>query len=110
MGRRGSLWSGVYYAIHLYHVARRLEVDRWRAEAAAREAQLRSLESQLDPHFMFNSLNGIRGMIAENPSQAREMVTQLAATLRYALRTSRAVTVPLDEETRERLRGLGYLQ
>jgi hypothetical protein len=65
---------------------------------ALREAELRGLESQVNPHFLFNCLNTIRGMISENPAQAQDMVTRLANIFRYNLQHHREHTLPLSEE------------
>jgi LytS/YehU family sensor histidine kinase len=73
---------------------------RHRAEmrAGLREAQLRALEGQVNPHFLFNSLNTIRGMIVEDPAVAQDMVTRLANILRYNLEREKSSTVPLQKE------------
>ena len=52
-----------------------------RAEAAARDARLRMLAYQLNPHFLFNTLNSIRALINEDRGRAREMVTALSGYL-----------------------------
>ncbi len=65
---------------------------------ALREAELRALEGQVNPHFLFNCLNTIRGMISENPAQAQDMITRLANIFRYNLQQHREHTVPLSEE------------
>lgn len=55
------------------------------AESEALRAELHHLRHQLDPHFLFNALNGIAAEIPENPATAGEMVRELAAYLRYSL-------------------------
>jgi len=64
-------------------------IEHWRqaseATALAQQAQLQMLRYQLNPHFLFNALNSIRGMIVEDPARSREMVTELADFLRYSL-------------------------
>ena len=75
-----------------------------RAEAAARDAQLRMLAYQLNPHFLFNTLNSIRALINEDRARAREMVTALSGYLRYAL-VERPLHVALLEEEVASLRG-----
>jgi LytS/YehU family sensor histidine kinase len=69
-----------------------------RAVAAARDAQLRMLAYQLNPHFLFNTLNSIRALINEDRQRAREMVTALAGYLRYALVERPLHVAPLEEE------------
>jgi LytS/YehU family sensor histidine kinase len=75
-----------------------------RAEAAARDAQLRMLAYQLNPHFLFNTLNSIRALINEDRQRARAMVTALSGYLRYAL-VERPLHVALLEEEVESVGG-----
>ncbi|HTS64802.1 MAG TPA: histidine kinase, partial [Candidatus Acidoferrales bacterium] len=63
-----------------------------------REAELRALEAQVHPHFVFNSLNSIRALVIENPARAQDMLTRLANIQRYNLRTDVNHTVPLSSE------------
>ena len=64
---------------------RQREVDVAQAETLATEAQLASLESRLQPHFLFNTLNSIAALIREDTQQAEETVEKLARLLRYSL-------------------------
>ena len=99
------IWSGIYAGVHLVRRWReaereraRAEADRWRLEAVAREAELRALQAQVNPHFLFNSLNTVRALIADDPERAREAVTELSGLLRYALGAGKRETVPLRDE------------
>ena len=65
---------------------------------ALREAELRALEAQINPHFLFNCLNSIRGLVVENPPRAQDMITRLANILRHNLRENVWHTVPLSSE------------
>ena len=67
-------------------------------QLALREAELRGLEAQINPHFLFNSLNSIRGLVVENPPLAQDLITRLANILRYNLHRDAGHTVPLDSE------------
>jgi hypothetical protein len=97
-------WSLVHLGLH-YNTALREEREQaLRAVAAARDAQLRMLAYQLNPHFLFNTLNSIRALINEDRMRAREMVTALAGYLRYAL-VERPLHVALLEEEVESVRG-----
>jgi LytS/YehU family sensor histidine kinase len=88
-------WLLIFAAVHARrrHDARALELT-----LNARDAQLQLLRAQLNPHFLFNCLNSLRGLISENPERASAMVTSLSDLLRYSLRSDRAHTVPLAEE------------
>jgi two-component system sensor histidine kinase AlgZ len=61
-------------------------------------AELRLLKSQLNPHFLFNSLNSVRALIADDAPRAQKAVTQLARTLRYTLSSGQEELVTLREE------------
>lgn len=63
-----------------------------------KDAQLANLTNQLNPHFLFNSLNNIRFAIHENKDLADEMITHLAALLRYALESNQKEKVTLLSE------------
>ena len=91
-------WSLVRLGVQ-YNAALRGERERaLRAVAAARDAQLRMLAYQLNPHFLFNTLNSIRALINEDRQRAREMVTALSGYLRYALVDRPLHVALLDEE------------
>jgi two-component system, LytTR family, sensor histidine kinase AlgZ len=61
------------------------QLERERAEKLAAEAQLASLSSRVQPHFLFNTLNSISGLIREQPSQAEAMIEHLSSLLRSSL-------------------------
>jgi sensor histidine kinase YesM len=66
----------------------------------AMEARLSSLESRVQPHFLFNTLNSILALIREDPHSAERMVEQLAALLRFSLDANQSRLVPLSLETK----------
>jgi hypothetical protein len=70
--------------------------DRARYDAA--HARLTSLESRLRPHFLFNTLNSVRVLIADNPAAAEQMVLHLSALLRASLDAADSDTVALERE------------
>lgn len=90
-------WQLLYFGVHFVQRTRRAELESLRLEAAAHAAQLRHLEAQLNPHFLFNSLNVLRALIPEDPARAQQAVTQLANLLRYAL-SAEGQTVNLERE------------
>jgi sensor histidine kinase YesM len=73
------------------------ERDEAEARRLAAEAQLASLESRVDPHFLFNTLNSIAALVRENPAAAERVIEQFAALMRSSL-DRRASLVRLDEE------------
>jgi len=91
-------WSAVYFGWHYFEGYRSAEIDRWKLAATAREAEMRTLKAQLNPHFLFNGLNNIRALVMEDPTRARAMMTHLAELLRYSIQRSGAEQVPLATE------------
>ena len=92
------VWSLGYFAYIYFVRSRREEIRNLRLETANRENQLNTLRAQMNPHFMFNALNGIRGLIDEDPEQAKRSITQLSAILRNAMASVKRKLVPLGEE------------
>lgn len=68
------------------------------AEKLSKEAELYKLRQQLQPHFLFNSLNSISALIGSDPSQARKMIHQLSDFLRTTLRKDEEQWVKVEEE------------
>jgi signal transduction histidine kinase len=92
------LWLCLYFFYHLFDRLNRSEIERFRLMTNVKEAQLRALKSQVNPHFIFNSLNSLRALIDEEPERARMAVTQLANLLRYSLQSGQLETVPFEDE------------
>jgi two-component system sensor histidine kinase AlgZ len=76
------------------------ERDEAEARRLAVEAQLASIESRVQPHFLFNTLNSIAALVHDDPAGAERMTGQLASLLRSALDSSAVPLVTLDEELR----------
>lgn len=93
-------WLCLYYFYHIFERLNRLMVEQLRLAANVKEAELRALKSQVNPHFLFNSLNSLRALIDEDAPRAREAVTRLANMLRYSLQAGQLETVSLEEELR----------
>ena len=74
------------------------ERDEAEARRLAAEAQLASIESRVQPHFLFNTLNSIAALVHHDPAGAERMTGQLAALLRSALDSTATPIVPLDDE------------
>jgi sensor histidine kinase YesM len=92
------LWSSLYFTYHWFEKSRQEEIKNLRWEASRNEMELNNLKAQLNPHFMFNSMNSIRALIDENPRQAKEAITQLSTILRNTLLMGRKREVSLREE------------
>jgi hypothetical protein len=68
------------------------------AQVAERDAELRALRAQVDPHFLFNSLNSVAGLIGPDPDRARHMCQRLGDFLRESLSVGGAARIPLGRE------------
>ena len=92
------IWSIAYT---IYKSTLKLKNDKivkTELEYNLKESQLNTLKGQINPHFMFNSLNNIRGLILENPEKSRDIITRLSEMLRYSLIKNDINTIALDEE------------
>ncbi|MFT3777190.1 MAG: histidine kinase [Ottowia sp.] len=91
------------YYFHMRGRAAALEAARNAAERDASEARLKLLQSQLEPHMLFNTLANLRALIGVDPAAAQQMLDRLNDYLRATLAASRATRHPLAAEF-ERLR------
>lgn len=91
-------WIAAYFCVALIRQRYQAQLQQARLSESLHAAELRLLKSQINPHFLFNALNGLRALIAEDPVRAREAVTQLAHTMRYALDSGREELVTLSQE------------
>jgi hypothetical protein len=92
------VWNIFYMAVLSLRRANRLEAESLRLEISAKDAELRALQAQVNPHFFFNSMNSVRALIYEEPDAAALMIDQLASVMRYALQSGQHDTVPLAAE------------
>jgi len=90
-------WSACYFMVQSYKDMQSEKQNALRARATAHEARLTALRGQLNPHFLFNSLNSIQALIAENPARAQTAVGELASLLRHSLGQGGSALVPLQE-------------
>ncbi len=91
-------WSVMYLGFKAYNEWMKQKKFTENALLLAKTAQLEMLKHQLNPHFLFNSLSALRGMIIPEPVKAKEMVTQISEILRYSLIEGKNDMVPLIRE------------
>jgi two-component system LytT family sensor kinase len=112
-------FSGTYFWVHLFYIILSLGVStflhardfmkNWKSSvkqestkqeivAKTETAKFESLKNQLDPHFLFNSLNVLTSLIGENPKQAERFTTKLSKVYRYVLEQRNKDLVPIEEE------------
>jgi two-component system, LytTR family, sensor histidine kinase AlgZ len=88
----------VHYALLALEAAREAEHRRLHLEVLAREAELRALRAQINPHFLYNSLNSISALTGSDPAGARRMCLLLGDFLRQTLRVSGHEGIRLADE------------
>lgn len=92
-------WSALYYAINYFVRAEEQADQLLRLEAAATSAQLTMLRYQLNPHFLFNTLNSISTLVLlKQTEQANAMLSRLSSFLRFTLINEAAAKVSLAQE------------
>ena len=88
----------VHYLLLEFVRARMAEQRGLEAQLMAQEAQLRMLRTQIDPHFLFNSLNSISALTSINPASARTMTVELASFFRQSLSMEAHKKISLQQE------------
>ena len=93
-----GLAAAVNYLVIEAERVRQLETQRLQMALMARDAELRMLRAQVDPHFLFNSLNSISALTSIDPAAARAMTVRLAEFFRHTLglRADRMVTLAME--------------
>src|SRR5215813_1424780 len=92
----GSLM--VHYLLLTFEASREAERTMLESQVSAREAEVRALRAQLNPHFLFNSLNSINSLVGTDPEGARRMCEGLGDFLRRTLALGARDAVTLDDE------------
>jgi sensor histidine kinase YesM len=87
-----------HYVLIAMEESRRAEAQAVEARVLARDAELRALKAQVNPHFLFNSLNSISALTSVDPAKARQMCILLAEFLRMTLGLGEKSAIPLAEE------------
>jgi two-component system, LytTR family, sensor kinase len=83
-----ALISLIYYVFMFYSNFQKKIKSESELKALVKEAELASLKNQINPHFLFNSLNSISSLTITNPEKAREMLVKLSELMRYSLKTT----------------------
>jgi len=93
-----AIQFAVYHLVRYVQRLRKKEQQATELWARAREQELAALKAQINPHFLFNTLNSVSATLRRDPAQAREMIAKLAELMRYALDSSDRDLVPLRDE------------
>jgi hypothetical protein len=92
------LVSAILHAFYFYKALQDTKVKEQKIIAGTASAKFDALKNQLDPHFLFNSLNVLTSLIEEDPSQAQKFTTSLSKVYRYVLEQKNKDLVTVDEE------------
>ena len=99
LGALGYLLAVTIYSVmQAVETSARLSRRALELDVAQRDAELRALRAQLDPHFLFNSFNSVAGLIPADPARAREMCQRLADFFRDSLRLGATGSIALSRE------------
>ncbi|MFK7783637.1 MAG: sensor histidine kinase [Crocinitomicaceae bacterium] len=93
-----SFWNAIYFTFHFFQKSRKQEVSNLELTASNRESELKNLRSQLNPHFLFNSLNSIRALVDIEPVKAKTSITTLSNLLRQSLQMGKENMVSVEQE------------
>ncbi len=94
----GLVIVGMQYLIFYFRREQQISLEIEKAEKAKTDAQLLSLQQQLNPHFMFNNFNTLHGLIHENPAEASEFLLELSDLYRGILAVTQEELIPLKQE------------
>ncbi len=93
-----TTWTLIYFVGHYFQKEQQFQLDKLQLEAVVKDLELRTIKSQINPHFLFNSLNSIRALVDENPERARTAVTELSNILRGSMQVEKLEIVSLQQE------------
>jgi len=92
------IWNLIYFMYHFITKSRKQQLDTLKLEALVKELELKTIKAHINPHFIFNSLNGIRALVDEDPERARNAITELSNILRSSMQTDKLESVSLEKE------------
>lgn len=90
--------TAIFYAVYYYRNKQEKKVTEQKIIAGTASAKFDALKNQLDPHFLFNSLNVLTSLIEENPEAATRFTTSLSKVYRYVLEQKNKELVTVEEE------------
>lgn len=90
--------TSLFYVVYYYKFRQENKLKEQKIIAGVASAQFDALKNQLDPHFLFNSLNVLTSLIEENPEAATRFTTSLSKVYRYVLEQKNKELITLEEE------------
>ena len=92
------VWMSVYILWHYIEFTNTEEIKKVRLETMIKELELKTIKSQINPHFIFNALNSIRALVDEDPQRARKAITELSNILRSSIQVDKVEITSLEKE------------
>lgn len=96
-----GVWIIIYFLYKLLERKREIEESKLRSENLARTTELELLKTQLNPHFLFNSLNSIKALVTIDPEKSKDAIVKLSELLRFTLNYSMQELIPFNDELLE---------
>ena len=92
------IWMSVYILWHYIDFANSEEIQKIKLESTIKELQLKTIKSQINPHFIFNALNSIRALVDEDPKRSRQAITELSNILRSSIQVDKIENTTFKKE------------
>lgn len=92
------IWISAYMLWHFIEFSNSEAINKIKLESLIKELQLKTIKSQINPHFIFNALNSIRALVDENPTRARKAITELSNILRSSIQVDKIEITSLEKE------------
>jgi signal transduction histidine kinase len=92
------VWISIYILWHYIEFTNSEAINRVKLETLIKELELKTIKSQINPHFIFNALNSIRALVDEDPKRARQAITELSNILRSSIQVDKVEVTSLEKE------------
>ena len=92
------VWISIYILWHYIDFANKEEIKKIKLETLIKELELKTIKSQINPHFIFNALNSIRALVDEDPQRSRQAITELSNILRSSNHRNKVEVTSLEKE------------
>jgi len=93
-----AVWSTLYFGIKLYFSYQHIKKNSTEIKVLTKRSEIQVLRNQLNPHFLFNSLNSIRALIKEDKETAKDMIDKLNSLLNYIFVDDKKIKSKIIEE------------
>jgi LytS/YehU family sensor histidine kinase len=92
------VWISIYILWHYIEFTNSEALNKVKLETLIKELELKTIKSQINPHFIFNALNSIRALVDEEPKRARQAITELSNILRSSIQVDKLEVTSLEKE------------